>query len=147
MIEKLTITKFGPVRQITGTNAKGAYAFNSIGFLTREHGDKKWFNIAFKEQNPLKEGTTYELEIKERSYTKKDGTSGVAFDAKLPSEESKMSKLVFAHELAISKLIARVEALEKREEKKDIEIPVINDEDPFAGAFPERPITDEELPF
>ena len=135
-MEKLTPTKFSAVKAVSGTNDKGAYAFNSIGFLTREHGDKKWFNLAFKGDNPLKEGTAYELEVTERPYKGKDGTDKVAYNVKFPSKESEMSKAIMRHELQLSKLEARIAKLEEGPN-----IPVINEYNEYED---ERPIPDDE---
>lgn len=111
-LEKLTPTKFSAPRNITGTKDGRAYSFFSAGFLTREHGDKKWFNIAYNQDNPLKEGQTYELEIKERTYQDKEGNTKTAYDAKLPTKESEMSRAIMNLGVEVGKLRQRIEKVE-----------------------------------
>lgn len=116
MSEKLTPTRFSQVKNISGTKNGKSYAFNSIGFQTREYGDR-WFNFAFNGDNPLKEGETYELDIKERSYTDKEGKTKTAYDAKKPSPLADFAKTIML-------LSVRVGALEKK--LAELEKPVIN---------------------
>lgn len=132
-MENLTPTRFSTPKNITGTKDGKAYSFFSIGFQTREHGDR-WFNLAYNKDNPLKEGTTYEFEVKERPYTGKDGSPKVAYDAKIPTAESKMSQLLLKHEQRL--LALEIEVKKLKEPKK---IPVIQEPD-----YADIPVHNEE---
>lgn len=140
MTEPLTPTKFSAVKTVSGTNAKGPYSFQSVGFLTREYGDKKWYNFAFKGDCPLQEGKTYELEVKERPYKGKDGTDKVAYDAKFPNKETEMNKAIMRHEQEIGKIWAAIKELQpKYNFNVNAEIPIIDEDVPPPG--------DSDLPF
>lgn len=138
-MEKLTPTRFSAVKAISGSKNGKAYAFNSIGFLTREHGDKKWFNFAFNGDNPLKEGQVYELDIKERPYTDKEGNPKIAYDAKKPDPFGQLSKQVFDLNVRMGKLESRIDLLEK----SDATPPKILDK-PTPAEMDEPP---DDLPF
>lgn len=109
-MEKLTPVKFSQVKDISGTKNGKAYSFHSIGFTTREYGDQKWYNLAFNNECPIKEGQTYDFEVTPRQYTGADGTLKTAYNVKLPSE---LDKLLMRHESDIADLKKRLLALEK----------------------------------
>lgn len=133
MSEPLTPTKFSTVKVVSGSNAKGAYSFNSVGFLTREHGDKKWFNFAFNGENPLKEGQTYELDVKQRPYTdKKDGSTKIAYDAKKPNAMADFAKTIMALSLRVSKLEEFAKKFSGPVVQQDEDVPPPSDDD-FQG--------------
>lgn len=111
MAEKLTPIRFGQVKTIQGTNGP----FNSVGFQTKEYGDR-WFNFAFNlnGENPLKEGQTYDLDIKERPYKDKNGDSKIAYDTKKPNAMADMAKTLMSLSVRLWKLEERVTALEPK---------------------------------
>lgn len=141
-MEKLTPTRFSQVKDISGSKNGKSYAFHSVGFQTREYGDR-WFNFAFNDQNPLKEGQTYELEVKERPYKDKDNNDKVAYDAKFPDKVGILQKQVGNIMLKISELELRVGELEKA---KGPNIPVIQD-DNFDQVNAELAGVEPDLPF
>lgn len=144
MSEKLTPSKFSAVKEVSGTKDGRPYSFKSVGFLTKEHGDTRWFNITFKEENPLKEGTTYELDVTERPYTGKDGQPKVAYNAKFPTKESEMSKAILRHEAEIGKLWSAIKELQAPKKKVEQEPFSPPQQDDFGN---HDPIDDPELPF
>ena len=143
-MERLTPTKFSQVKEMNGANGP----FKKVGFLTREHGDKKWFNISFNQENPLKEGQTYELEVKERGYTDKNGNPATSFDAKLPTKESEMSRAIFNLGVEMGKLRDRVTKLETTPKLTPAQMDEPpSDYDQVNEELAGLPVDDSSLPF
>ena len=141
MTTPLTPTKFSQVRNITGEKNGKSYAFNSIGFITREDGDKKWYNLAFNGECPLKEGVTYDLNVKERPYKDKDGNDKTAYDCKFPDKFDEMAKLLMNHEQRLGRLEAALKEIQNPRKAAD-NIPIINSED---GPLPPPPGDEDYL--
>lgn len=113
MADKLTPTRFAQVKTISGSKNGRGYSFNSVGFQCREFGDR-WFNFAFNGENPLREGQTVELDIKERTYKDKDGNDKIAYDAKRPNPMADFAKTIMALLVRVGNLERRVESLEPK---------------------------------
>jgi hypothetical protein len=79
-MEKLTITRIGPVKEIPFTNKKTGKpdSFKKVGIQTNEYGDR-WMDVAFRGEVPVEVGKSYEFTIKEREYNGK-----TYYDAELP---------------------------------------------------------------
>lgn len=84
-MEKLTITRVAPVKEISFTNKKTGKpdSFKKVGIQTNEYGER-WLDVAFRGNVPVEVGKSYDFEVKEREYTARDGKLKKAYDAELP---------------------------------------------------------------
>ena len=118
-MEKLTINRVGPEKVIEYTNKKTGKpdSFKKVGVQTNEYGER-WFDVTFRGDVPVKVGQSYEFEISEREYTKKDGSIGKSYDAKLPKAgsvdftrlatlENKVTSLTLSHNKLVNLLVGK----------------------------------------
>ena len=111
-MEKLTINRVGPEKVIEYTNKKTGQpdSFKKVGVQTNEYGER-WFDVTFRGDVPVKVGQSYEFEISEREYTKKDGSIGKSYDAKLPKPGSVDFTRLATLENKVTTLTLRIDRL------------------------------------